>query len=142
MRSSTIKMMLASSVALVALLTSCGGRQLGKYREGIAENQSAVQTLRLGMSPSEVRQIMGEGEVVRYKKLHLIDPWRSESFALVDGSRVLILFYVTEPPRKYYSPDDRALTPVIFENDRLVGWGWSYLRQNTDRYRITLPREM
>jgi hypothetical protein len=75
------------------------------------------------MPSADVRQIMGEGEVVRYKKVHLLDPWRSESFALTDGSNVLILFYVTEPPQRYYRPDDRALTPIVLEEDRVVRVG-------------------
>jgi hypothetical protein len=84
---------------------------------------------------------MGEGEVIRYKKIHLVDPWRSESFSLVDGTVVLILFYVTEPPRKYYRAEDHELTPIVLENDEVVGWGWSYLRRNLDRYQVSTPQE-
>jgi len=123
------------------LLASCGGHYFGIYREGISQNQQALQQLSLGMSSGEVRGVMGTGEVVRYGKLHLVDPWRSESFALADGSSVLILFYVTQPPRKYYSPDDRSLTPIVLEDDQVVGWGWSYLQQNYDRYRIQAPQD-
>ena len=78
--------------------------------------------------------------MVQYKKLYLVDPWRSEAFGLVDGSNVLILFYLTQPPRKYYHAEDHDLTPIIIENDQLVGWGWSYLRHNTDRYHIETPK--
>ena len=107
----------------------------------VSQNQQALQELQLGMSAAAVRSVMGQGEIVRYKKTHLVDPWSSESFTLVDGSDVLILFYVTEPPRRYYRAEDHELTPIVLENDRVVGWGWSYLRRNTDRYRISTPRE-
>jgi hypothetical protein len=124
----------------LVLLTGCGRFYSGEYRAAISENQIALQTLRLGMSADEVRRIMGEGEIIRYGRLHLIDPWRSESFSLVDGKQVLILFYVTQPPGRHYRPDDRTLTPIIFEDEILMGWGWSFLNQNTDRYQIMTPR--
>jgi hypothetical protein len=91
------------------------------------------------MSAEDVRSLMGEGEVIRYKRIYLVDPWRTESFSLVDGTPVLILFYVTQPPRKYYQAEDAALTPIVLENDSVVGWGWSFVQQNNERYRITTP---
>ena len=126
---------------LLVSLVACGRHYFGLYRTGISENQQALQELQLGMSAVSVRTIMGDGEVVRYNKLHLVDPWRSEAFSLADGSDVLILFYVTQPPRKYYRPEDDALTPIVLEDDQVVGWGWTYLRQNHDRYRIATPQE-
>lgn len=92
------------------------------------------------MTSAKVLSLMGEGEIVRYKKISLVDPWRTAGFSLVDGTKVRILYYVTQPPRKYYRPSDEALTPLVLENDRLVGWGWSFLRQNSDRYQISAPR--
>ena len=126
---------------LLYVAPACSGPYFEIYRNEISANQRAVSSLRMGISASEVRSTMGEGEIVKYKKIYLIDPWRSEAFSLVDGTEVLILYYVTQPPRKFYSPIDRELTPVVLENDRVVGWGWTYLRRNTDRYRTSIPRE-
>ncbi len=36
---------------------------------------------------------------------------------------------------------DDELIPVVLENDRLVGVGWSYIRRMTDRYGIPAPLE-
>lgn len=127
--------------ALLSLLPACGSHYTTLYRAGISQNQLALQDLRIGMSSADVRAVMGEGEVVRYKKMALVDPWRSEGFALVDGTEVLILFYLTQPQRKYYRAEDQELTPIVLENDKVVGWGWSYLRSNTARYRISTPLE-
>jgi Protein of unknown function (DUF3192) len=133
------------SLSLVALLTvvsvGCSSQYFEIYRQAISQNQQTLQNLQLGMSSEDVRSLMGEGEIVQYKKIYLVDPWRTESFALVDGTIVRILFYVTQPPRKYYQPEDAALTPIVFENDSVVGWGWSFLRQNNERYRIATPHE-
>jgi hypothetical protein len=125
----------------LACLSSCGSYNMGQYRDAITENQQSVQRLQLGMSGAQVRSALGEGEIFRYKKLQLVDPWRSESFVLVDGKSVAILYYVTQQPRSYGRPDEEALTPVVLENDRVVGWGWSYLRRQSDRYGISTPHE-
>jgi hypothetical protein len=93
------------------------------------------------MSTADVRGVMGEGESVRYKKLHLVDPWRTESFRLTDGTGVLILYYVTAPPPKVYNTTNSELTPIVLENDQVVGWGWSYLNRNMDRYQVSAPKE-
>jgi len=131
-----------SSILVLAALTACSSRHyFAIYREAIAENQGNLQQLELGMTAATVRSILGEGEIVRYKKIYLVDPWRSESFFLVDGTDVLLLFYVTQPPRKFYRAEDRDLTPIVLEHDKVVGWGWSYLRRNYERYRFSVPRE-
>jgi hypothetical protein len=122
-------------------LPACTAQHFSVYRAEISANQQALSKLELGRSSEKVRSTLGEGELVNYKKLYLVDPWRTEAFALADGTGVQILFYVTQPPRKYYRPEDHELTPIVLENDRVVGWGWSYLSQKSDRYRYSVPRE-
>lgn len=126
-------------VAIVAF-SGCGTANVAAYRDGVSANQQALASLELGMTRHEAVQIMGQGEIVRYKKIYLVDPWRSESFTLADGTEVLLLLYLTQFPKKYASPDDRALTPLVFEDGSLVGWGWSYLDRNLDRYQVGTPR--
>jgi hypothetical protein len=82
---------------------------------------------------------MGDGEVIQYKKVRFVNPWRSESFQLADGTDVLILYYLTQPARRYSQAQDQDLTPIVLENDKVVGWGWLYIRRNTDRYGGALP---
>ncbi len=132
--------LLFAALALV-MLPACTRHYLRIYRTEISANQQALPKLQLGMSAESVRAAMGEGEIINYGRLYLVDPWRAEAFSLADGVEVRILFYVTQPPRKYYRPEDHELTPIVFEDDKLVGWGWSYLRQKSDRYRLSIPRE-
>lgn len=131
---------LVVGISLTGLI-ACGSAYLSLYRTEISANQRALPKLGIGMTAEAVRSTMGEGELVNYRKLYLVDPWRSEAFSLVDGTGVLMLFYVTQPPRKYYRPEDHELTPIVLENDRVVGWGWTYLERNADRYQISKPRE-
>lgn len=128
-------------VGMVAMLPACSSHYFGRYRAEISQNQLALQKIELGMSPSTVRAIMGEGEMVRYTRIQLVDPWKNEMFFLEDGTPVVVLYYVTQPPHRYNPPRSGDLTPIVFENDAVVGWGWSFLRQNSDRYRMTLPAD-
>jgi hypothetical protein len=129
---------LLGSIALAVL--ACGGHFVRSYRTAIADNQRAISELRLGMPADQVRSVMGN-ESVRYKKIHFQDPWRSESFSLLDGTSVLVLYYVTQPTRRYAGASDAELTPVVLEGGKLVGWGWAFLRQNNERYRVAEPKE-
>jgi hypothetical protein len=141
-RSLPIKTLIGVTV-VVLLLGGCSssGYYVRRYRAAIAQNQLALQQLELGMSASAVRATMGSGGVIQYKKVHFVDPWRSESFQLNDGTDVLLLFYLTQPARGYSKPQDQDLTPIVLENNGVVGWGWSYIGRNTDRYGIASPRE-
>jgi len=128
-------------VTFLAVSAGCTGK--ARYQAAVSANRSHVHQLQLGMSSREVATVMGEGELVTYRRIRLSNPWRSESFLLRDGgkTRVAILYYVTEPQRRWRTAEDRELTPVVLEDDEVVGWGWSYLRRNTDRYAISVPLE-
>jgi hypothetical protein len=95
------------------------------------------------MSSNDVNTVMKEGVLVTYRRIRLSNPWRSESFLLRDdgNTAVAILYYVTEHQRRWRTAEDHELTPVVLENDKVIGWGWSYLRRNMDRYAITTPLE-
>jgi hypothetical protein len=125
---------------LVALF-GCSAHHAGKYRDAVAANRIGIAKLRFGMTESEVRSLMGNGEMVQYRKINLVNPWRSEAFLLADGTPVRILLYVTEQQRRYRTAEDHELTPIVFEGDQLVGWGWVYIERNTDRYRVSAPPE-
>jgi len=134
-------MMFACAFSAFVVFAACGPRYVRAYRAAIAENQNATQNLTLGMSAASVRSLMGDGDLIQYKKIYFIDPWRSESFQLTDGTDVLILSYLTEPARDHFHPYDQDLTPIVLENDQVMGWGWTYLRRNTERYRVGTPKE-
>ena len=48
------------------------------------------------------------------------------------------MFYQTETRKADGAIADNELTPIVLEDGRLVGWGWIFLRQNTERYDIKL----
>ena len=132
---------------LICILTflfmsaSCASKTA--YQDAVSANRNNIQQLQLGMSGAGVARVMGEGELVSYRRIRLSNPWRSEAFILKDEgkTRVRILYYLTEPQRRWRTAGDGELTPVVLENDQVVGWGWSYLRRNMDRYAISVPLE-
>ena len=125
-------------MSLMLLGISCWGKG---YIVAVEENRTRMSRLALGMSPDDIDRVMGVGTQFAYKKARVTNPWRVDSFGLENGMAVRIQYYLTEKPRRITRPHDDDLTPVVFEDDRVVGWGWPYLRRMTDRYQISVPRE-
>jgi len=86
------------------------------------------------MSRAEVDETLGIGTIVDYKRVQLANPWKSEAFVIEDGTPTVILYYVTDGLVWKRSDDRRNLTPVVLESGSVVGWGWSFLERNLDRY--------
>lgn len=133
----------AWTLLLVVMLATpaCGGYYARLYRDEIANNRGHVNHLRIGMRTDEVHALMGEGQLVRYKGIDLQNPWRSEGFVLDDGVPAVILYYVTEKFTRdtwKWSVEQRELTPVVLENEMVVGWGWAFLERNLDRYQTKM----
>ena len=62
------------------------------------------------------------------------NPYRTETTHTKDGDPVLLVFYYTDVKARDNAITDDELTPLVFEDDKLVGWGWSYLDNNTQKY--------
>jgi hypothetical protein len=86
------------------------------------------------MSKAQVLQTMG---TENYK--YLTNPYRTENFAARDGTRIEILYYATADRSNDRSFLGDELTPIVLEADRLVGWGWSHLKGNAERYNNPPP---
>ncbi len=76
----------------------------------MSRNNENLLKLEMGMSKEDVISIMGKPDL-------------NEAYQSLYGKPVVIFFYYTQ--RKW--PDGNVTkdecTPVVFENDRLVGWG-------------------
>jgi hypothetical protein len=134
-----LKLCVTAVVISGLVLIACGRRYYGEYRRLVAANRVHTQSLELGMDQRQVAQVMADGAFVSYKKIQVTNPYRSEGFALDDGTSVQILFYLTQVQRRYGRPTNEELTPVVMENRKLVGWGWSFLDKNLERYQVKLP---
>ncbi len=69
---------------------------------------------------------------------------------LPGGTVAEIIFYYTDfkrPERasRIWTPSaeglaiqDDELTPIVLEDDTVVGWGWAFLERNVERYEIEI----
>ncbi len=94
---------------------------------------SAIQ---IGMSQNDVKQIMGERVIIGYEKskekadqfvpITLQNPYRSEVLKS-HGTTYEIFFYFTYLKHADGVITDDELTPLVFENNKLIGKGWKFL---------------
>lgn len=97
---------------LSALLAGCGAvRGLQA-----SANRNQLDRLKVGMTTDQVRAVMGK-------------PYKSEFY----GPKQ-VWFYITEWQSDGQTTPDE-MTPLVFENDILLGWGSNFLGGNIRRYR-------
>jgi outer membrane protein assembly factor BamE (lipoprotein component of BamABCDE complex) len=95
-----------------SLLAGCGAV---KGLEASA-NRSQLDKLKVGMTTDQVRAAMGK-------------PYKSEFY----GSKQM-WFYITEWQSDGQTTLDE-MTPLVFENDILLGWGHNFLGRNVRGYK-------
>jgi hypothetical protein len=89
------------------------------------------------MSKSQVESIMGsrsaEGEIGRYE-----NPYKKEIVRGTDGQSYDVLYYYTQQIGE--RPIETDLTPVVFNEGRVVGIGWGFLDGVTGASTATIRR--
>ena len=65
------------------------------------------------------------------------NPYRSE---ILQGSNETfeVLYYYTDVKKADGAITDDELTPLVFKDKKLIGWGWSFLGQNIEKYEIRI----
>ena len=125
-----------------------------------AHNREGLSQLSVGMPKAEVLRVMGtetiqtytkpalpsgkltrsvpDGIKIRYTDTLLNNPYRTETSHAADGTFVEILLYYTDRQAADGAITNDELTPLVIEGGVLAGWGWSFLDQNVQKYRIEL----
>jgi hypothetical protein len=125
------------------------------------QNRERLVGLGVGITKAQVLEIMGTESVQTYTKSALPskkgskkisdeiralyrgkkinNPYKTEASRTADGSPVEILFYYVDQRRNDGAITDDELTPIVIEDGVLAGWGWNFLDQNVEKYRIELP---
>ena len=93
-------------------------------------------TLQPGMTPEQVVEHIGPSSNSRVP-----NPIRSEVYPAGDDTFRALFFY-TGMGRGYVTGIlDSDLMPVVFKNERLDGWGWSYWKSTVTQYNIRIGNE-
>lgn len=96
-------------------------------KETAARGQQNLNKIELGMFKSQVQNIMGTKNHY-YAGVHrrpTIITHPSKREMLESNSKMYeVLYYYTR-----YAKRDAALTPIVLNEGKVVGWGWSYLNK-------------
>ncbi len=146
-----IKIRLICLLALVLMLSGCatlnGIRSLNRRR---------LNRLSIGMTKKEVLRNMGVWSKRCYEygllanllslttlasdNVIVNNPYRSETLQGKDKT-LEVLYYVTDIQTDSIAIDDHALTPLVFDEGKLIGWGWNFLDANIEKYQIKMDRQ-
>lgn len=103
--------------------------------QGAAKNKERLKQLEYGISKKFVLKVMGRDPIRAYRgdvKVAYKNPYRSE--ILIGKRRAFeLLYYITDVKDDNGFINNDELTPLVFENGKIIGWGWDFLRKNVDR---------
>lgn len=120
-------------LGLVMLVSGCA--TLDSIR---TENRQNLLKLSIGMSKQEVMNIMGGKSTHDYGANTTINnPYRSEILQGKDKT-FEVWYYYTDMKKWDDAITDDELTPLVFDNGKLIGWGQSFLKDNIQKYEIRI----
>jgi len=113
MNKSIIKLALASTLAMglsgCVIVAKDGNWSDSGWRATQKENREAIANLELDMARSQITAKLGS-------------PDFSEAFTR-DGDNFQVLYYRTQHRHSDNETTKDETTPLVFKNDKLVGWG-------------------
>jgi hypothetical protein len=116
------------SAALIAsigvlLLADCGYIKPYADIKGTAKkNSEAMRHITPGISPDAFLKIMKDS------------PYLVESYKGKEGEQILVYKYITRAATSYDALTGDDLTPFVFVNNVLDGWGWLHLETASRKY--------
>jgi hypothetical protein len=101
-------------------------------------NRSNLIKLQPGMPKTQVLAIMGSGQAEDFddQGTYVVNnPYKSE---ILNGKRKAfeIVYYYTELIVRDRKLERDELTPLVFSEGKLLGWGWMFLRDIVSRHEI------
>lgn len=114
----------------------------------ITPNRESLLKLSVGMTKEEAINIMpkGKGTVIPFagpytgligRGMTINNPYRSEILQGKDKA-FEVIYYVTDVKKNDDAVTDDELTPLVFDNGKLIGWGWGFLQDNAQKYEIRI----
>jgi hypothetical protein len=105
-----------------------------------ALNRDNLKKLSVGMTKEQAMAIMGTRTFRDDNNEDFLvpNPYRSESYQAPDGTKYELLTYYTDWSKSDYKLTKDEMTPLIFEDGKLIGWGWVFV-DKLDMRHATLP---
>jgi hypothetical protein len=105
-----------------------------------ALNRDHLKSLSVGMTKEQAVAIMGTRTFRDEDNEDFLvpNPYRSESYQAPDGTKYELLTYYTDWSKSDYKLAKDEMTPLIFEDGKLIGWGWVFV-DKLDMRHATLP---
>jgi len=139
------------SVVCLFLLMVLAGCATVSLQDVTAVNRQNLLRLSIGMSKNEALNVMGTETKTAKVTLHqygnwaetpvenmkINSPYRNEILKGKDKT-FEVLYYVTDVRKSDINISEDELTPLVFDNSKLIGWGWSFLNDNVQRYELRM----
>jgi Protein of unknown function (DUF3192) len=117
------------SILVTALaLAACSNFYLDTTSTLRDANKANLKKLSVGMKKPTVMEVMGT-EPSKGVFMWIDNPYRTESVTGKDGRRYEVLYYYTDLKQRDDKITDDELTPLIFENGKLIAWGHDALHR-------------
>lgn len=113
-------------VALLLLLTGCSSFYLDTSDLLRERNTANLAKLAVGQSREVVMEIMGT-QPSKSLFMWIDNPHRRETLTGRDGRHYEVLYYYTELKQRDDRITDDELTPLVFLDGKLIGWGYPFL---------------
>jgi hypothetical protein len=107
-------------------------------------NRAKVNQLYLGMTRPEVEKLIAPASVTirrvgPFSTTQLTNPVRSEAVRDKEGATIEVRYYATDvipDAGDEFSFTEDEVTPLVFKDSQLVGWGWNLLFEHVDKSQI------
>jgi len=133
-------------ICLLALVVGANGcASSTTLSQAAARTREKLLQTSIGMSRQNVVDIVGTEpkEVVdptglNGQKLSTINnPYRFETIQS-DGRSLEVVYYVTDDKDNDGVISNEELTPLVFDDGKMIGWGWGYLVSDEQKFEITV----
>lgn len=115
---------------LIGVGIKAGTDEKATLEQASATNKTRLKDLAYGVSKKYVKDAMGARPIrafVGEEKVELSNPYREKAI-VVNGQTYTVLYFLTDANNDRLIQNNE-LTPVVFENDQLIGWGWSFVNE-------------
>lgn len=110
---------------VLMIISGCAGSPIRTWGQATKHTKAMVK-LKLNMTPEDVIKLMG-------------NPDKTEMYRGKNGEPILVYLYITEGMDTFSRRWSEAnYTPLVFENNKLAGWGWNYLNGTAQKYEFII----